>query len=302
MTAHDQLLQHLRESVAERREAPAPRRRRVFRGGGRALALAAALVVAAGAIAAAAQVGVLPGTGHHASNTISYRQAAYAAMKEAQRTPACRPLRERTVTAEIPALAAPLFAGRTDPVAERLAVRDAHSGPYVTGSARRFALPGGVAIALWATVGQGLSAYSDPAACGAERVAQLHRDYPDPGSRLRQKAEAFLRTSTDVVPGAETLWVMTRFPGRSAMTGGAFPMTEATLTGGGALFGGSYGYTGFARPGTVRVTAAGGHGYHGTARPVRGFYVLRPPRGTGPIVIREHAADGRVTARRTVRG
>jgi hypothetical protein len=297
MTAHDRLLQQLRESIAERGDAP--RRRRVFRGGGRALALAAALVIGAAALAAA-QVGVLPGTGHHASNTITYRQAAYNATQEAARTPACRPLKARTVTVEASAAAAPLLTGPADAKARAMALKDLHTGPYVAGSARRVVLPHGITIMYWLSVGQGWTAYADPTGCAAERVAQLHRDYPDPGSRLRQKAEAFLHTYTDVLPGAQTLWFMEQVPGSNAVGGSGVPLTGATIPGG-LVAAGSNGYVGLTRPGVTRVTADGHHRYHRTLRVVRRFWALRPPRGTGPIVLRERAADGRVVARRTLR-
>jgi hypothetical protein len=291
MTAHDQLLQQLRESVGERAAEPAPRRR-VFRGGGRALALAVALVVGAAALAAA-QVGVLPGTGHHGSNTITYRQAAANAMQAAERTQACRPLEGRTATAAPAPAAAPLLAGPVDATAQRFVLRTVHDGPYVEGSARRVVLPGGVAIMWWLSLGQGLHAYADPAACGAQRIVQLRRAYPDPSSRLRQKAETFLATLSDVLPGAQTLWFMARVPGASSYGGSGEPVKGATVPPG-LVVAGSNGYAVLAHPGATTATADGGHGYHRTLRVVRRFYALRPPRGTGAIVLREHDADGRV--------
>jgi hypothetical protein len=296
MTAHDQLLQQLRESVAERRAAaPAAKPRRRFARG--TLVLAATLVVGGG-VAAAAQVGVLPGT-HHASTTISSRQAAFNAVTEAGKTHACRPLTARTVTEPVSPVAAPLLTGATDPVAERLALKDLRTGPYVAGSARRVVLPGGIAVLLWVTVGQGSGAYADPTACGAQRVEQLHRDDPDPGSRLRQKAEAYLATFRDVTPGAQTLWFMERVPGRNSIGGAGAPLTNGAIAAG--LVGvSSNGYLGLAHPGVTRVTADG-RGYHRSAPVVRRFYALRPPRGTGAIVLRERAADGRVVSRRTLR-
>ena len=66
------------------------------------------------------------------------------------------------------------------------------------------------------------------------------------------------------------------------------------------MFGGSYGYTGFARPETVRRDRRRPRlPRHDAA--VRRFFVLRPPRGTGPIAVRERAADGRVVAHWTLR-
>jgi hypothetical protein len=194
-----------------------------------------------------------------------------------------------------------MLAGRLDPTAERFATQDVHAAPYIEGSARSFGVQGKATIMLWLTMGSGSASYADPAACGAERLAQLHRDYPDPDSRLRQKAEAFLATWTDVVPGLETLWVMLKVPGHNAITGGSFAVDAKTLAGGAVPWSSSGGYTGFALPATVRVTADG-RGYHRSVRPVRRFYLLRPARGTGPIVIRERAADGHVLTTHTVRG
>ncbi|WP_027006714.1 hypothetical protein [Conexibacter woesei] len=294
MTAHDQLLQQLRESVGARR----PARRRVFRGGGRALALAAALVVGAAALAAA-QVGVLPGTAHHA-HAISARQAAWNAVRETATTTACKRLHVPTVSTEIAAAALPLLGGPNDPEAQAFALRDARGAPLVAGSARRVVLPGNATVFLWLDVGDGTNAYADPAACGAERVAQLHRDYPDPGSRLRQKADAVLAGYRDVTPGLQTLWVMTKFDGVNAMGGTMIPLDRRTVAPG-LVTSGSMGYAGLASPGVTTVSADG-HGYHRTLHVVRRFYALRPPRGTGPVVLRERSAGGAVVATRTLRG
>lgn len=294
MTAHDQLLQQLRESVSGRRET----RRRVFRGGSRALALAAALVIGAAALAAAAQVGVLHGT-HH-SRAISARQAAWNAVGESARTDACRRMTARTVSTEVAAAAVPLLSGPSDPEAQAFALRDVRAAPFVAGSARRIVLSGKAIIYLWVEVGDGSGAFADPAACRAARVEQLHRDLPDPGSRLRQKAEAVLAGYRDTVPGLQTLWIMTKFDGVNAMGGTGMPLDGGPVADG-IVTSGSMGYAGIAAPGVTSVTADGHHGFHRTLRVVRRFYAFRLPRGTGPIVLRERAADGRVVATRALR-
>jgi hypothetical protein len=67
------------------------------------------------------------------------------------------------------------------------------------------------------------------------------------------------------------------------------------------LFHGSGDYVGLTAPGVVRVTADGAR-VHRVAT-IRGrLFALELPRHTGPVTLRQRAADGRVVARQRIRG
>ncbi|HEY6760181.1 MAG TPA: hypothetical protein VI318_11860 [Baekduia sp.] len=263
----------------------------------------AALVVGGG-VAGAAQVGVIPGVHAPADHPLSAREVAHNAMVETRQSRACRPLPNdlgaTTTTAQISSAAATLVTGPADPRAERQALSYNNGGPVVGGSARRVDFPDGSYALTWVAVGLGPGSLVDPAACGQARIEQLHRDLPDPGSRLRQKAEAVLRGYRDVIPGVQMLWVMYHHVGARGAGGSGVPLDGRTTLRPGILSGGSGGYVGYAAASVVRVTADG-RDVHRSVVVRRRLFALKLPRGTGPVVLRQRAADGRVLATETIR-
>ncbi|WCB92998.1 hypothetical protein DSM104299_01699 [Baekduia alba] len=318
MTAHDELLRQLRASVrtirventpdtgAQATGTPLfgrprrPRRRRARRG----LLVALAALVVGGGVAGAAQVGVLPGVHGASDHPLSAREVAHDAMMEVRDSPACRTIaRDRGATTqatEVSAAATALLAGPPDASAQAQALRLNHGGPVIAGSPRRVAFPDKSYALVWVAVGNGTGSFVDPVACGQARIAQLRADKPDPSSRLRQKAEAVLRAYRDVLPGLQTLWIMFHRHGASSTGGTGIPLDGRVLEPGIVLFG-SGEYVGFAAPGAVRVTADGRALHRVTAVRSR-LFALRLPRGTGPVTLRQRAADGRVIRTETVRG
>lgn len=294
MSAHDELARQLRESVRARR-----RRRRVHRG---ALLVSIGAVVIGGGVATAA-TGVLPVV-HHDDHPLNAREVAHRAMREASDAPACRARPESDGLKTSPIAPAPaarrLLIGPPSAAAQRWALRVNHGGPIVAGSARGVDFAGRGSVALWLADGNGSGTLIDPAACGRARLEQLARDRPDPQSRLRQKAAAVLATYRDTRPGLQTLWVLYHRSGARSTGGAGIPLDGRPLPVG--VVGYSSGtYVGIAVPGAVRVTLDGRTLHRAVA--VRGgvFLVVLPRRGTGPVRLRQRAADGRVLAAQTLR-
>jgi hypothetical protein len=317
MSGYDELERRLRESVRALGASEAPdagagapddgrgRAARWWaRGGRRGVAVAvAAVVVVGGGVATAAQLGVVS-VAHHDGARLSARQVASQAVVATQDERACRRM-DPSSGSKIAAVALDrrlrdLLAGGT-PAAEGAARGIQPGAVIVAGSAHVVPLGRGRSVVLFATVGQGPMSLADPAACGAARLAWLTRDRPDPGSPLRQKAEAVLRTFRDTIPGLQMLEVMLRRSDRGA-GGTGIPLAPGDPVPVGIVSGSSDGtYLGLSRAGAVRVTADA-PGLHRSFAVHRRVYVVTLPRhGTGPVRLRQRAADGRVVHVQTIR-
>jgi hypothetical protein len=300
MSGYEELARQLRASVRELgTAAPSPRGPRRRHG---LLVVLAALVVGGG-VATAAQTGVLTAR-HDDGPSRSAAQLAAQVVRETISVHACRLVPAKvgatTVVASLPAPVAALVAGG-DAAAMRAAQRSNHGGPVVAGSAREVRLPDGSNVVLWVALGQGGFTLADPGGCLAARVAQLARDLPDPGSRLRQKAETILRADRGTMPGAQTLWLFR--PTRRGGTGGGgagIPLDGAPLPTG-QLLGGGGEYVGLTGPAAVRVSLDGRR-LHRSVPVVGRVFVVRLPDRTGPVVLRLRAADGAVLKTQTLRG
>jgi hypothetical protein len=295
MSGYEQLARQLRASVRELVRAPSggPRRRHGL------LVVLAALVVGGG-VATAAQTGVLAG-GRDDGAPRTAAQVAVQVTRETSATHACRLVPARvgatTVVASLAPPVAALVAGG-DEAATRAARRSNRGGPIVAGSAREVRFGGGSRVLLWVALGQGDFTLADQAGCLAARVAQLARDLPDPGSRLRQKAETILRTSGDTLPGRQILWVVR--PSAHGFAGAGIPLDSRPLPTGDVLA--SRGeYVGLTGPAAVRVSVDGRR-LHRSVPVVGRVFVLRLPDRTGPVVLRLRAAGGVVLKTQTLRG
>jgi hypothetical protein len=307
MSGYEELERRLRESVRElgaEREAEtvgvvAPRHGLWrLRGRRRGLLVMLVALVVGGGVATAAQTGVLSIKQDH---PLSAREVARNVMLETQDAQACRKIAEgRGATTELAALSAtvgPLLTSPPDAAAERAVLRYNHGGPVVVNSARRIAFGDRAEVLLWVAVGNGFGSLADPAACGAARLAQLAHELPDPGSRLRQKAAAVLRGYRDTIPELQTLWILRRHSGRAS--GAGIPLDGRSLPVG-VVTGGGGDYTGIAVPGAIRVTLDGRRLHRSYAVKDRVF-ALTLPAHTGPVKLRQRAADGRVVATQTLR-
>jgi hypothetical protein len=298
MSGYEELARQLRESVRELGAVP-PRRPRRRHG---LLVVLAALVVGGG-VATAAQTGVLVAKHDDDGAPRSAAQVAVQVVRETSADHACRPLgdgegaKTQAIAAAPPA--APLLATAADPAATRAVLRYNHGGPVVVDSARHIAFPDGAVVLLWVAVGNGAWTLADPAGCAAARVARLAHDLPDPGSRLRQKAETLLHGYRDTIPGLQTLWIMRRRGPEGGGGGTGIPLDVRSLPVGVVAYGGGR-YTGIAAPEAVRVTVDG-RGVHRSFAVKARIFALTVPRHTGPLKVRQRAADGRVVAAETLR-
>jgi hypothetical protein len=303
MSGYEELARQLRASVRELGVLDGARPPRWRRGRRRGLLVVLAALVVGGGVATAAQTGVLRLA--HDDHPMSAREVARAAVTEARGLPACRPLDDgagaRTQAIAPSPVAAPLLVAPSDPSTTAAVLRFNHGGPVVEGSARRIVFPDGAVVLLWVAVGGGAGSFADPAACAEARLAALARDRPDPGSRLRQKAEVILRGSRDTLPGLQTLWVMRRRGGPGGGSGTGIPLDGRALPVG-VVAGGSDGrYLGLAAAGAVRVSVDG-RDLHRSFAVAGHVFAVSLPDGTGPVRLRQRAADGRVVAAQTLRG
>jgi hypothetical protein len=96
------------------------------------------------------------------------------------------------------------------------------------------------------------------------------------------------------------LYIMFHQVGARSSGGTGIPLDGRRLAPG-VVFSGSGGeYVGYAAVGATHVTAGWDAGRR-SAQVVRRLFRLRLPRGTGPVVVRQRAADGRVVASQTIR-
>ncbi|HET6505652.1 MAG TPA: hypothetical protein VFG42_02575 [Baekduia sp.] len=291
MSAHDHLLDQLRDSVRARARR------------GLLLSLAGAVVVGGGVATAA--TGVLPVVGHDDGGGTAAGLASRA-VRATLHEPACAltdadtPV--RAVRVEPARAARPLLAGTApDAAAQRALLARRYVGSIVDGSVRRVALPGGRRVLVFLALGAGPLSFRDPGACLSARLAWLAAHAS--GER-RARAEAIVRGYRDTIPGLQSLNIMTLRAGPGlAGPGTGIPLDGRPLPTG-VVSGGSDGIsTGIAVPGARRVTVDGRHGPHRSfAVRHRIFVVALPAKGTGPVRLRQRAADGRVLAGQTLRG
>jgi hypothetical protein len=268
------------------------------------LLVALIAVVVGGGVATAAQTGVLA-VARHDDHPLSAREVAARVLRETSSRAACRLADpSRAATTELVALdpsVRRLFPGPEDPKAMTRALAMNHGGPVVAGSARRFVLPDGGTVLVWVSMGGGVATLADPAACGQARLAQLARDEPDPGSRRRQKAAAVLATYRDTRPELQTLWIMHHRVGANSTGGGGIPLGDGRTLPSGVLVSGGGDYAGIAAPKVTHLTLDG-RGVHRTIVADDGVFAFTLHPGTGPVTLRQRAADGRVVARQVLRG
>jgi hypothetical protein len=306
MSGYDELERQLRDSVRARREetpAPSPAARwwpRGGRGGRRGLLVVVAALVVGGGVATAAQLGVVA---RHDDPPLSARQVAYQAVRATEDLAACR----RRADAAGPTIAhVPLnpelrafLPQRAGSGAMGVAGRLHHGNPLIDGAARTVPLGDGERIVLFATVGGGSRDILDPVACRSARLAWLARDRPDPTSRLRSKAEAVLRAARDTIPGVQSLDLMRETP--RGGQGSGMPIVPGEPVPVGIVSGSSSGvYLGLSVPGAVRVTADA-NGLHRSCTVHDRVFVVRLPRHTGPVRVRQRSVDGRVLHAQTIR-
>jgi hypothetical protein len=178
---------------------------------------------------------------------------------------------------------------------------NATAGAVLRRTLRTVALPQGLALLVYVQVG-GPGSVADPAGCGRarrRRAAQLDEGRPPEVQAWARRRLAQLR---DTVPGLQTLWVLVGNADRPGATFGAgSPVIPGQtlrpgLRASGSAGGGRSTYIGIAGPRAARVVirprrptklhiAAG-------VDVVHGFYGVVLPKGTGPVELRELAADG----------
>ncbi|HMJ36543.1 MAG TPA: hypothetical protein VK501_21745 [Baekduia sp.] len=306
MSGYDELERQLRESVRERREGAGARSgaarwwSRGGRGGRRGLLVVVAALVVGGGVATAAQLGVVAG---HDDAPLSGRQVAYQAMRATAALPTCRmrPEGAGPTFADVPLNPdlGSFLPDRAGPGAMRAARRYSHGNPVIDGAARTVPLGHGERVVLFAKVGGGSLAIVDPVACRTARLAWVARARPDPTSRLRIEAEAVLRAARDTIPGVQSLDLVLETP--RGGQGSGMPVAPGEPVPVGVVSGSSSGvYLGLSVPGAARVTADAG-GLHRSFAVHDRVFVLRLPRHTGPVRVRQRAADGRVVHAETLR-
>jgi hypothetical protein len=288
MTAHDDLLRQLKESIRTAGAgAPAPRRARRTP----LLAALAALVVGGGVATAAVVTHTGDGGDHRSAHEV-----AYAAVLATQDDAACRTLKPgATITTELvpidPSLK-PLLAGPPSAAALTLARRMGHSGPVIAGTARHITLPSGNSIVLWVAAGDTFAARADPGACLQARLAVVGPSHP--------AAAKIIRNERDTRPDAQTLYITLHHADENNSGGAGLPLDGRPVPTGVVASGGGH-YIGLAARGARTITVDNAR-LHRTFTVVRGVFVVDLPDHTGPLTLRQRAADGRVVAQQTLRG
>ncbi len=297
MTAHEDLERRLLRSVAAR----APERRGRWRR--RVALLVVPLALAGGGAGATALVG--PDGVEKAARRLEVR-----ALRETARDPSCRyadalrrgVLVEGFVPSEVsrvlPALRRP---GRRTPAgADEVAAR-VGGFRILRASLLVGRFDGGLRLAAGVTEGAGLGRFVDPAACLAARQAVVRRVRPDAEDAVRVAALERQRRADDVRPGARTFWVWQYGDRGSGGSGITIRAGRPIPTG--LLGSGSGGYVGIARSEATAIDVRSRRTGRRLARvaPQDGLFAFRLPRGTGPLSLRQLAADGRVVARQRLR-
>lgn len=286
---------------AMRAAAPPVRRRwRPVRGA--ALGLAGVLVVSGGALAATR----IAGSGQ--SPETQGRKIALRAVQETRNTAACRLARTSGAisdAAPLPEIVAalPLIAAPADPAS---VVDRRTPGRILRSSVHRRELPGGFVVTVYVEQGAGLGQTpNDPAGCRAARLARAEELLDSRSQATRNWALRRLDQLVDVAPGAQTLWILTKLPGRPGAGGAGIPVRPGRALRAEAVASSTDGargsvYTGLAGPGVTSVRVLPERRVSPfRRRAVDGLYVVRLPNQTGRAQLQELDEDG--DAVRTIR-
>jgi hypothetical protein len=310
--AFDELERQLRRAVRAAADNVPLRRRRGWRRTS-VFAVAGALTVSGGALAATQLVG-----GQSAET--QGRKIALQAVRDTAALSPCTPavasrklvLSDSAPLPEIrealPALATP---APRDNQARALSMlpHDRPAGPVLRRTARAIAAADGVTLLVYVQQGFGFGALRDPDACGQvrrERAAVLDKDRAEDVKRWAKRRLAQL---VDTVPGLQTLNVLAQVRGQAGMPGAGAPVRPGQLLRPGLLLSGGAGghrsvYVGIAgqRASDVIVRARRMRSVPERVAVRQGFYAVVLPADTGPVDLREVAANGTTLRVLTLRG
>jgi hypothetical protein len=295
MSGYRELERQLRESV--RRRAASSRHRVARR-----LTLALVPLVLAGGVAGATQLAHGPKIGERA------RKLAFRAVTDTRHAPACRPTQRSgpapviddpprpEATALLPGMASAPAA--PTPASALAFARRVAGGPVLGRTVRQVNAGGGLRVLAFVARGQGGLTLVDPGACLRARLARVAVLRPDADDPVRRGAELRLGQLRDTMAGAETLWVFVLPHGPVNGTGGAgSPVEPGHALTDGIMLSGSGTYAGIARPAATSITVRSvraGHRFRRRVAVHDGLFAFALPAHTGPMVMAERAADGRV--------
>lgn len=291
-----QLLTSVRRRAAAR--ALSPRR---WRGHRMALALAP-LALIGGVATAATQLGRSGG------NEDRGRKLAVEAVKDTRRAPSCRivdtrdaPIVDDAPPPELAAILPQLATAPSRPVpSEDLAFARRHAGRAILGRTLRLVPVGGGRRLLVFVAFGGPFAVIDPKGCLRARQDRLAVLAPDANDPVRKAADRVLAELRDTMPDAQMLNLLVLPPGHSGPSFGAgmelesrAPLPRAIVAYGSGV------YVGIAKPSATSITLRPGR--KGTRRGIRrrvavhyGLFAFSLPRHTGPLILTQRTADGRV--------
>ena len=302
----EQLVMAAERLADARTGAPAGGQRGRIRRRGVWLTLAGLLVVVP---TVAAATGIV---GFSQSTETQGRKIALQAVKDTETVPACIPARRREpglsdgaplpeITAALPALATPVTRREQ---ARALATLPHRGGTVLRRTVRTINFRGDVQLTVFVQTGRGFGELRDPRACGQarrERANELTRDRSAEVKRWAQRRLAELR---DTTPGLQTLTIIARAKGSSSSVGSGTPVRRGQQLRRGLLMSGSAGrrrgiYVGLASPRATAVHLAAKKPGARANVPARvrvrgGLWAVVLTNGTGPIAVREVAADGAV--------
>ncbi len=305
MSAHDELRRQLLKSVAARGStAPAPGRGRLrLRGRPSGLAIAVlALAVGGGVAGAATQLLSGPGARERA------RSLVQTAVVQSSRNAACQEAPVSFVDDEPPAAVRAVFGLRTTPLStlEEALVRRQARGVVLSRSVRLVSARGGRRVLAYVSGSGGAFAVADRSACDRARRARLLELHPGDDA-VRRLARRRLADEQRVLAPRGQLLFVTLFDRHSSAGASAGVSNGDRAVPTGVLFSStSAGYAGISVPRakTVRVSTTDPH----SRRPLRRTYPVRErlfaftlPRYSGPVEVRQLAADGRTLAVETQR-
>ena len=307
MTAHDDLRRQLLGSVTERRSAAAGGARRGlrrFRGGRRGgLAIAIlALAVGGGVAGAATQLLGEPGTRERA------RSLVQSAVTQSSTRGACQPAAVTFVDTQPIAALRTLFGSSAAPVSPQvraLVRRQAH-GEVLSRTIRLVAAGGGRRLLAYVTASRDPRTVVDREGCQRAERARLLELHPADDAVRRLARRLLADQQRRRVPRGQMLYVS--LIGERGTAGAAAGVSDGRrgVPTGVILGSTSLGYAGIsvARAASVRVTTTNPRSGH----PVRRTYPVRErlfaftlPRDTGPVEVRQLAADGGTLAVQTLR-
>ncbi|HEX4345156.1 MAG TPA: hypothetical protein VHZ31_06295 [Solirubrobacteraceae bacterium] len=314
MNAHDDLRRQLLDSVATRapRTSEVRARRRMawrLRGGRRGLlVLVLGLAVGGGVAGAATQLLRQPGDGDRARRLVRLAFAETNTRRACQSAPAAF-----VDAAPAPEVTATLAPGEPAGSALRTLLRRYTwvSGEILSRTVRLARFPDGEQVLVFVSQGAGFFTQLDPDACDRARRSRLARLHPEHDA-VREIATRMLAQRLIRAPSEQMLWFGVVFaahnrvgvfhgepikPGHALDTrlSGARESRDATVYAAIAVRGATL----------VRIASSRTPARHPIKRSVAvrdGLVAFTLGPGTGPVEVRELAADGRVLAVQRVRG